>query len=83
MITDPRPIAACLRRGRPRQPWQNPNSHHLFIALDVLDAAVLSSKVGVSRPYDSGRGFRERHGVNGPDLAVANEISGEVRLDGL
>ncbi len=26
----------------------------------LLDAALLSSKVGVSRPYDSGRGFRER-----------------------
>ncbi len=48
-------------RGRPRRSWQNPNSHHLFIALDVLEAALLSGKVGVSRLYYSGRGFRERH----------------------
>ena len=61
LIIDPRPIAACLRRGRPGRSWQNPNSRYLFTALDVLDAALLSSKVGVSRLYDSGRGFRERH----------------------
>ncbi len=33
------------------------DAHHLFIALDMLDAALLSRKVGVSRRYDSGRGF--------------------------
>ena len=73
LITDLRPIAACLRRGRPRRSWQNPNSRHLFIALDVLDAALLCSKVGVSRPYDSGRGFRARQGSPMP--------SGLYRLD--
>ncbi len=43
-----------------RRSWENPNSHHFFIALDMLDAASLSRKVGVSRPYDPGGGFRER-----------------------
>ena len=50
---------------------QNPNFHHLLIALDVLDAALLSSKVGVSRPYDSGRGFRKRQ----PKLSRASTLS--------
>ena len=70
-----RPNTASPQRSNILRSWQNPDSHHLFIALDILDAASLSSKDGVSRPHDSRRGFRERKRIANPLFVGSNPTS--------
>ncbi len=55
----------------------------LLVSLVGLLLRLLSSKVGVSRPYDSGRGFRERQDLRDGTTAPCREVQVliEARLD--